>query len=527
MDEFSEPPSSPRSFPNMAGARKLIRKCERYCCMTFTYFPLAFVYSITTWAVWVEASIGFNPSQSPWIGSGTSFLGIALYILLNWSYTTAVFTSPGSTTDLNNGYSSLPTQTAPAATSFTVKSTGELRFCKKCQARKPDRAHHCSTCNRCVLKMDHHCPWLATCVGLKNYKAFLLFLSYTTIFCFVCFGVSATWLWTEILRDGQYEETLTPINYMMLAVISGMIGLVLAFFTGWHIMLASRGQTTIECLEKTRYLSPVRRAMQHQHIAQHRSHEPPSYGQQLRDIHTNALPGVTRPEEGATPPAENRYRTYEDLERQRARDRYQEYLDEQDADKLPNAFDLGWRRNLHVLFGPKKLLWFVPVCNSLGDGWSWEPSPKWIAMRECIRKERDEQLERERNAGWGTASGGWEGEPEPVQITRHYLNAPSPTISTGQRSPSKADRVLGRDPGSFLEEPNDGHNMRMEDLSRDRIGKDDDDYDTSSDEMETPRPGLVQHFSGFGAQRTFGGMKMGLGQARKPQGDEEDGDSVD
>ncbi|KFZ15488.1 hypothetical protein V501_02682 [Pseudogymnoascus sp. VKM F-4519 (FW-2642)] len=417
----------------MAGVRKLIRKCERYCCLTFTYFPLAFVYSITTWAVWVEATIGFNPSQSAWIGSGTSFLGIALYILLNWSYTTAVFTSPGSTTDLHNGYSSLPTQAAPAATSFTVKSTG-------------------------------------------------------------------------------------------------MIGLVLAFFTGWHIMLASRGQTTIECLEKTRYLSPVRRAMQHQHIAQHRSHEPPSYGQQLRDIHTNALPGVTRPEEGATPPAEPRYRTYEDLERQRARDRYQEYLDEQDSEKLPNAFDLGWRRNLYVLFGPKKLLWFVPICNSIGDGWSWEPSPKWIAMREYMRKERDEQLERERNAGWGTASGGWEGEPEPVQITRHYLNAPSPTTPSGQRSPSKADRVLGRDPGSYLEEPNDGHNIRMESLRRNRIGKeedDDDDYDTSSDEMETPRPGLVQHFSGFGAQRTFGGMKMGLGQAQKPEGDEEDGDSVD
>src|ERR1700761_7634785 len=34
-------------------------------------------------------------------------------------------------------------------------------WCRTCHAPKPDRAHHCSTCNTCILKMDHHCPWLA------------------------------------------------------------------------------------------------------------------------------------------------------------------------------------------------------------------------------------------------------------------------------------------------------------------------------------------------------------------------------
>ena len=51
--------------------------------------------------------------------------------------------------------------------------------CKKCFAVRPPRTHHCSTCNKCVQGMDHHCPWINQCVGVKNHKAFLLFLAYT------------------------------------------------------------------------------------------------------------------------------------------------------------------------------------------------------------------------------------------------------------------------------------------------------------------------------------------------------------
>jgi len=288
-------------------------------------------------------------------GSGTSLLGVAFYILLNWSYTTAVFTSPGTTTS-SMGYSSLPTHATPTTPAgLTVKANGEMRFCKKCQARKPDRAHHCSTCRTCVLKMDHHCPWLATCVGLRNYKAFLLFLIYTTLFCFVCFGVSANWVWTEIINDGSTTEDLMPVNYVMLAVVSGIIGIVLAGFTGWHILLAARGQTTIECLEKTRYLSPLRKAMQHQHITDHERR-----GGAVDDTPMRS--------------GEQRHPTYDAMERARARARYEEYLDEQDSEKLPSAFDLGWKRNLVHLFGPSRILWALPICNTTGDGWSWEPS---------------------------------------------------------------------------------------------------------------------------------------------------------
>jgi palmitoyltransferase len=47
------------------------------------------------------------------------------------------------------------------------------KWCRKCWAPKPERAHHCSVCGRCVMKMDHHCPWLASsCIVRRWYSKY-------------------------------------------------------------------------------------------------------------------------------------------------------------------------------------------------------------------------------------------------------------------------------------------------------------------------------------------------------------------
>jgi hypothetical protein len=131
-----------------------------------------------------------------------------------------------------------------------TKKSGEKRTCKWCSHQKPDRAHHCRVCNMCILKMDHHCPFLYNCVGFKNYKYFFLLILYSVLSLHMIF-------WTmlgAVLRiiDDASTPVLTMFALLLGETLSGFLGLLLTGFFGYHIFLSLGATTTIEFLEKQR-----------------------------------------------------------------------------------------------------------------------------------------------------------------------------------------------------------------------------------------------------------------------------------
>ncbi|CAB4316430.1 unnamed protein product [Prunus armeniaca] len=120
----------------------------------------------------------------------------------------------------------------------------KVKFCDTCLLYRPPRASHCSICNNCVQKFDHHCPWVGQCIGLRNYPFFILFISSSTFLCIYVFVLS----WINILRQGG--NLWRAMGHDIVSVILIVYCFVAVWFVGgltvFHIYLICTNQTTYE-----------------------------------------------------------------------------------------------------------------------------------------------------------------------------------------------------------------------------------------------------------------------------------------
>jgi len=129
-----------------------------------------------------------------------------------------------------------------------TKRSGERRHCKWCAKYKPDRCHHCRVCRMCILKMDHHCPWIYNCVGFKNHKHFFLLLFYTCIATHII-----TWTMMESVKTSMGAETPFFTMFFLLfgQTLGSFLALLVTLFFSFHIWLMLKSMSTIEFCEKS------------------------------------------------------------------------------------------------------------------------------------------------------------------------------------------------------------------------------------------------------------------------------------
>lgn len=209
------------------------------------------ICAILTWllilyAEFVVVMVIMVPSPYPLYSTVNMIIFQTFAFLAFASHLRAMFTDPGAVPKGN-------------ATKEMIQQMGfregQVIFkCPKCCSIKPERAHHCSVCQRCIRKMDHHCPWVNNCVGENNQKYFVLFTFYIAAISVHALFLSINQFIICVRHEWKDCSTYSPPATVVLLLFLVFEALLFAIFTavmlGTQLQAIWNDETGIEQLKK-------------------------------------------------------------------------------------------------------------------------------------------------------------------------------------------------------------------------------------------------------------------------------------
>lgn len=207
----------------------------------------------------------------PWLLNNKTILAIPLIVAMIISFIITVSAAYlASTTDpgiIPRSDSAPDSITAfPTIRERAVTYRGRLvtlKYCDTCRIWRPPRSSHCATCNNCVRRFDHHCPWLGNDVGLRNYRSYFTFVVFASISASVAIATSVLTLYfrTAQFRDPPSSNSHASAIRRALSSEGTAVNLILILLcflsllftgglTGFHLYLMSNNVTTAESFKK-------------------------------------------------------------------------------------------------------------------------------------------------------------------------------------------------------------------------------------------------------------------------------------
>ena len=140
--------------------------------------------------------------------------------------------------------------------------TVKVKWCETCGTYRPPRSSHCRVCDNCVENIDHHCTYLNTCIGRRNYVQFMVFLftSILSALYVIAFTALRLVLLTKpttyhyprakgsVTAPGyNFRQALanSPVSAVLFLLCIAALGPLLVLFV-YHVRLVLLNRSTVE-----------------------------------------------------------------------------------------------------------------------------------------------------------------------------------------------------------------------------------------------------------------------------------------